>query len=276
MAIYSSIYDGPPRGFSYTSERKRYIAIHNTSNDASAENEASYAKRRTDGVSSHYYVDSNSIIQSLDTKHKAWHAGSGMGNTYGIAYEITGTNSKSRQWYLDNVAWDLLAKQIATDMKLWNISNKHLTISQMNDGRSTGIVTHDDMRRAWGGTTHTDPGGNFPLDHLINKVNQYLTGDEDMAYDTQAENRDIATTTRALAILEGRPTAEFWINGVKRVEVNKVAEQFIQLQEKTDALNTALQGLSLKLDNLTTTGTPGLSLADIKEVVKEALREGTD
>jgi hypothetical protein len=40
---------------------------------------------------------------------------------------------------------------------------------------------HDDMRRAWGGTDHTDPGPNFPWDKLFASVNKYLE-DEDMAY----------------------------------------------------------------------------------------------
>lgn len=176
MAVYKEIYSGPPKNYGTTSAKKRYIAIHNTSNNASASNEVSYAKRRTDGVSSHYYVDNKQILQSLDTRHRAWHAGSQVGNTYAISYEITGTNGKSRNWWLKNVAWDLLAKQIAEDMKRWGIQNKKLTVSEMQRGGISGIVTHDDMRRAWGGTTHTDPGSNFPMDYLIKKVNQYLSG----------------------------------------------------------------------------------------------------
>lgn len=174
MPIYSDIYNGPPHGYSNTYSKKLYIAIHNTSNDASAYNEASYAKRRTDSVSSHYYADKGTVIQSLNTDYRAWHAGSSIGNSRAIAYEIVGTNSKSRTWWLQNVDWDKLAKCIARDMKHWGIKNQHLSVSQMKAGTVTGIVTHDDMRRAWGGTTHNDPGPNFPMDHLIKKVNQYL------------------------------------------------------------------------------------------------------
>lgn len=190
MAIYSSIWSGPARNYTISSARKKYICIHNTSNNATAEAEASYATRRSDSVSSHYYVDNNSIVQSIDTRYKAWHAGSSQGNTYGISYEITGTNSKSRQWWLDNVAWDLLAKQIAADMKLWGIANRHLTVDQMRAGSYTGIVTHDDMRRAWGGTTHTDPGSNFPMDYLIAKVNKYLVPEREASEDmTEAQEK---------------------------------------------------------------------------------------
>ena len=170
MALYSSIYSGPPRHYGSTRTDKRYIAIHNTSNDATAEGEASYAKRREDSVSSHYYVDNDSILQSLDTNLRAVHAGSSTGNSQAISYEITGTNGKSRAWWLDNVAWLPLARQIAVDMREHDIAPQLLTVEQIKAGKLTGIITHNQMRLAWGGTTHTDPGPNFPMDHLLGLV----------------------------------------------------------------------------------------------------------
>lgn len=177
--IYADIYNGPPAHYGNATTAKRYVAIHNTSNDASAEVEASYAKRREDSVSSHYYVDSNSIVQSLDTKLKAWHAGSSEGNSQAIAYEITGTNGKTRAWWMANVAWPLLARQIAVDCKQFGIEPRLLTVAEIKAGKLTGIITHDQMRQAWGGTTHDDPGPNFPLDHLLTLV-QAEMGDDIM------------------------------------------------------------------------------------------------
>lgn len=172
MAIYQAIYDGPPRNYTATRTTKRYIAIHNTANDASAENEASYAKRRTDSVSSHYYVDSNSVVQSLNTDYRAWHAGSKTGNDRAISYEITGVNGWSRAQWLDRVAWGLLAAQIRKDCAAHNIVARDLTVTQIKAGSLTGVITHNEMRLAWGGTTHTDPGPNFPMDHLLALVNE--------------------------------------------------------------------------------------------------------
>lgn len=272
MAIYGDIYDGPPRGFSYSSSKKRYIAIHNTANDATAEGEASYAKRRTDSVSSHYYVDDNSIVQSLDTRYKAWHSGSGTGNTYAISYEITGTNGKSREWWLKNVEWDLLANQIATDMKLWGIDNKHLSISEMRDGKSTGIVTHDDMRRAWGGTTHTDPGPNFPMDHLVKMVDKYLnpSTEDDMFSDSDRKNLE-ATTKRVNALLEMNEslTTDWSSQSPKGV-------QTLDIVAAIRNLNNEVLKLKASVEQLKQTGSIGLSLEDLKNTVKEALREGTE
>lgn len=166
MPIYSSIYDGPPNSYGGSKTTKKWIVIHNTSNDAPAENEASYAKRRTDSVSSHYYVDDERIIQSLNTDFRAFHVGSTTGNSGGISYEITGVNSKTRSWWLDNVRWDLMAAQIRKDCAAHGITPRLLTIDEIKSG-NTGIMTHDQARLAWGGTDHTDPGPNFPMDHLV-------------------------------------------------------------------------------------------------------------
>lgn len=190
--IYPDIYNGPPRHYGDQVTAKRYVAIHNTSNDASAETEASYAKRREDSVSSHYYVDSNSIVQSLDTKLRAFHAGSAEGNGRAIAYEITGTNGKTRTWWLANVTWLPLARQIAADCRVHGIEPRLLTVADIKAGKLTGLITHDQMRQAWGGTTHTDPGPNFPLEHLLGLVVAEMEADMALSDD---DVKRIATAT---------------------------------------------------------------------------------
>src|SRR5690606_34749342 len=143
-----------------------------TDNTASAEAENSYAKRRPDSVSSHYYVDHDSIVQSLDTDLRAFHAGSKIGNDRAIAYEITGLATLSEQKWLESVAWPLLVRQMRRDMAAHGIAPRRLTVEQMKAGRLSGVVTHNDMRLAWGGTDHTDPGPNFPMDHLLTLLNE--------------------------------------------------------------------------------------------------------
>ncbi|MFI6819713.1 N-acetylmuramoyl-L-alanine amidase [Micromonospora sp. NPDC050187] len=156
--------------------RKFGVAIHNTSNDASAAGEASYATRRTDGVSAHFYVDDREVIQSIDTKHRTGHAGSSQGNDNAVSVEITGTNGKSRQWWLNNVAWDRLAQVLAVVCREYGIEPRRATVAEMKaNPKVRAFYGHDDMRLAWGGTTHTDPGPNFPWDHLLAKVKQAMS-----------------------------------------------------------------------------------------------------
>lgn len=169
----------------YTDSDGRHfgIAIHNTSNVASDEDEASYADHRTDGTSSHFYVDGDSVTQSLDTDDKAGHAGSRQGNENAIAFEITGTNDKSRQWWLSNVAWDKLGYVIAYvlrhDPDYVGFQVRRASVAEMKaNPQVRAFYGHDDMRLAWGGTTHTDPGPGFPWDRLFEAVNDALNGDD--------------------------------------------------------------------------------------------------
>jgi N-acetyl-anhydromuramyl-L-alanine amidase AmpD len=157
------------------------VAIHCTDNNASAEAEAQYATRRTDGVGSHFYVDDNSIVQSIRTDRRTGHAGSGTGNRNSIAVEITGRTSWSRQRWLDSVAWDRLAEVLAVVCRHYDIEPRRATVAEMKrNPKVRAFYGHNDMRLAWGGTTHTDPGSTFPWDHLLAKVRAALTGEDDV------------------------------------------------------------------------------------------------
>ncbi|MDG4790364.1 peptidoglycan recognition family protein [Micromonospora sp. WMMD1102] len=173
--------------YSDSDGRKYGVAIHNTSNDATAEQEASYATRRTDGISAHLYVDRDSVVQSLDTEDRAGHAGSSEGNNHAVAVEITGVNGWTRQQWLDRVAWDKLGAALAHVVRKYGVAVRRASVAEMrNNPKVRAFYGHDDMRRAWGGTTHTDPGSNFPWDKLFSSVNAALgnstkTGEDDMS-----------------------------------------------------------------------------------------------
>ncbi len=67
------------------------IVIHNTANDASAQNEIAYMIRNDDQTSFHYAVDDQEAVQGIPEDRNAWHASdglSGKGNREGIAIEI--------------------------------------------------------------------------------------------------------------------------------------------------------------------------------------------
>jgi LysM repeat protein len=67
------------------------IVVHNTANDASAQNEIAYMKRNNLEVSFHYAVDDIEVVQGLPENRNGWHAsdgGNGKGNREGIAIEI--------------------------------------------------------------------------------------------------------------------------------------------------------------------------------------------
>jgi N-acetyl-anhydromuramyl-L-alanine amidase AmpD len=227
------------------------IAIHNTSNDATAEGEASYATRRTDGVSAHFYCDNDSIVQSLDTAVRAGHAGSGNGNNHAVAVEITGVNGWSREQWLARVAWDKLGQVLAVVCRHYGIAVRRASVDEMRaNPKVRAFYGHDDMRRAWGGTTHTDPGGNFPWDRLFQAVNAALgtEGAEDMAL-TQAEKDEIVYRTATIVLKGVQPagwadqTAPEPYRGQLRGAATNAA-----IADTLTALGAGLKAIAAKVD----------------------------
>lgn len=66
------------------------IVVHNTANDASANNEISYMRTNNNETSFHFAIDDKEVVQGIPTNRNAWHAGDGhgKGNMEGIAIEI--------------------------------------------------------------------------------------------------------------------------------------------------------------------------------------------
>ncbi len=68
-----------------------YITIHNTANDATAENEIAYMNRNNNQVSYHVAIDDKHAIQGLPYNRNGWHCGdgrNGTGNRKSIGIEI--------------------------------------------------------------------------------------------------------------------------------------------------------------------------------------------
>lgn len=76
------------------------IVIHNTANDASAENEIAYMHTNNKQTSFHFAVDDKKIIQGIELNRNAWHAsdGNGKGNREGIAIEICYSKSGGQRF----------------------------------------------------------------------------------------------------------------------------------------------------------------------------------
>lgn len=58
----------------------QHITVHNTANDASAENEIKYMLTNGNQVSYHVAVDDKNVIQAIPFNRNAWHCGDGQGN----------------------------------------------------------------------------------------------------------------------------------------------------------------------------------------------------
>jgi N-acetylmuramoyl-L-alanine amidase CwlA len=81
--------------------KPEFVVIHNTANNAPANNEIAYMHRNNNEVSFHFAVDDKEIIQGLPLNRNSWNAGdggSGKGNRKGISIEICYSKSGGKKF----------------------------------------------------------------------------------------------------------------------------------------------------------------------------------
>jgi hypothetical protein len=270
MPLYREIpYIGPPR--SHTGNYPKYgITVHSTENDAPARNEALYAKNRTDGVSSHFYVDDGEIIQSLNTDYGAHHVGSTYGNRHLISYEFIGKASWSTSRWIDNIDFDAAAAQMARDCQRWNIPARRLSVSMLRN-HERGICTHNDCRLALGGTDHTDPGSNFPMTLLIDKVAALLNGDDVSAKDVWTYDPN-KLGEGGVANIPGRHDFPENVTVTPSYALHDAWRRISELQAENAALRALIEqrfnDVMTAIQNLTS---GGATAAEVKKLVGEDL-----
>lgn len=139
-----------------------------------AENTANYFANPGDGrtVSSHYCCDNNSIVQCVKLSDTAYTVGNTPGNYRGINYEFAGFASQTPPQWGDSYSMAMLqraAPYFRADAERFGIPLRHCSVNDLVEFRA-GITSHNDMRLAFGVTTHTDPGPNFPWDEFMEMV----------------------------------------------------------------------------------------------------------
>ncbi|HZJ98922.1 MAG TPA: N-acetylmuramoyl-L-alanine amidase [Tissierellaceae bacterium] len=55
--------------------KAEWYVVHNTANDASANNEINYMTSNDSQTSFHYAIDDKEIVQGIEENRNAWHAG---------------------------------------------------------------------------------------------------------------------------------------------------------------------------------------------------------
>lgn len=161
-----------------------WIVVHDmeaTETPTRAEATAAYFATLTDGrrVSAHYCVDENSVVQCVDLDDSAWTVGNRQGNNRGINWELSGFASQTRGLWLDTFGRAMFAEMaplVRSDGKRFGIPLQRRTVAELR-AMKPGITSHNDLRLAFGGTTHTDPGPNFPWDVFL----AVMRGDDDMS-----------------------------------------------------------------------------------------------
>ena len=149
------------------------IVIHATQNTASAENEAAYASRRTDGVSAHFYTDGDSTVQALDTVTVAYGCHP-TGNSRSVQFELCGLSGK-----ISDATMRQAAPIVARACAEFGVPLVKVTPAQLRQG-VRGICGHRDVTQAWQEGDHTDPEP-FPWTTFIGYVQAAAGGADEGA-----------------------------------------------------------------------------------------------
>lgn len=246
----------PPRAFGRGRDGKgvRFLVVHYTAGaerSTSAEDGAAYDQRRMDGTSTHYFVDSNSVVQCVRTTDRA-NAAFGKANRLGIQYELCGTVQSRAQW-LDAASDATLtnaARQMARDCKRYGIPVRRLSTAETRSAwyqwpnGPRGIVGHVDVTNAYpeDGGNHTDPGPSFPWDVLLARVQRFLgtpeSTEDDMAFLDDPDARALAWREHCFAAMAPEVTTpqgeKITHEGV--AAINRLGERLTGIEESVRAI----------------------------------------
>lgn len=122
------------------------------------------------GASYQYITDTDEGVFPATGDGVVAYAAAGA-NHDGIHFCIPGKAGQTRAQWLDadstqhmaSLAWAMKRKSLEHDIPLVK-----LTVAQVKDGKSRGYCSHHDVSLAFGKSTHTDPGKDFPWDVLAN------------------------------------------------------------------------------------------------------------
>lgn len=178
----------PPERYSikcpYTRRPSR-VVVHNTGNDAPAENEVSYMINRDDEISFHYAVDGQKAVQGLPENRNAWASGDGRGkgNMEGIHIEICYSLSGGPRFAK---AEDNAAQLTADILRRYGWGLAQVTKHQDYDGK---YCPHRTLDLGW--------------ERFLKMVKKYLEQEDNVDYNTFKRYMDRYNRELAAAQVSG-------------------------------------------------------------------------
>ena len=134
------------------------FCIHNTANDASAENEISYMQKNDNYTSYHYAIDDRHVVRGLPLERNSWHAGDGStgeGNRKYIGIENCYSKSGGDRYHqaeqnaVDFLAYELYLRGWGMDRvkKHQDFSGKYCPNRILSEGRWESFLKRVDEKR---------------------------------------------------------------------------------------------------------------------------------
>ena len=157
----------------------RVIVIHSAEaadsfgGDTSAEGVANYFARPSTQASTQLAVDRDSCVRMLPDLVIPW--GASGANADGLHVEICGYAKWTRaEWLQRKTMLGRAAWKVAKWCWLYDVPARWLTDRQLGNGTARGITTHKQVNDVFKRGHHWDPGGGFPRDWFLERVERYL------------------------------------------------------------------------------------------------------
>lgn len=131
---------------------------------------AGWFAKRSSKVSAHIVADATQVVECVKPGNTAWHCGNANADGYGV--EIVGRAAQSGADWTDTYSLAAIRQActwIRSVPELAAIPARWLTDDQVRR-RERGHVTHAQVARVLGGSTHTDPGPHFPFDYVLQQL----------------------------------------------------------------------------------------------------------
>lgn len=198
--------------------KPKYITVHNTYNDAPAENEVNYMINNNNEVSFHVAVDDKQAIQGIPWERNAWACGdgNGSGNRESISVEICYSKSGGDRYYkAEDNAVDIV-RQL---MSMYNIPIENVRTHQSWSGK---YCPHRMLAEGrWGAFIQKVKGGNVATTSSKQNIIQsgafspYETPDVMGALTSVKMTAKFILQSDGLTYFVTEPTSDAQLNGMK-------------------------------------------------------------
>lgn len=183
----------------------KHLVLHETVSKADARQQLAYFNAHNVQANAHAFIDWNEVLLTLPFDEMGWHVGH-IANAFTIGIELC---RASNQEQFDK-QWQIATWYFAKVCKDW--------------GKDVGfILSHDEIRRTYGGTDHTDPIEYFAMygktvDDFRADVDKLLRG----GYKMQQEDATKITTilSQVWTLLNVLPETE-----EARKEIGRLADE---------------------------------------------------
>lgn len=147
----------------------KWVVLHDTEG-GTARSIARYFSTSSSGGSTHLVLDDNECYRCLDNNQVPW--GAKGANYAGFHIEQCGfAHWTQATWMSHKSMLHRAAYKTALHCHRFNIPVRFCTAAMLKEGRR-GITTHAECSKAFGGT-HSDPGKNYPLQHVMRLTAYY-------------------------------------------------------------------------------------------------------